>query len=248
MDYRQQQSIQPDIELNNEQDIQESSLSPVIESPAPKPRRYNRHETKRTRKPLRLQERLEIVAYWEENQHKPMAEISQELTVPRSTVYGIIKDRDNLKKLANGPPHAGLSPERYSTIESRFRILEELLVAWLLDQGSRGVSVASRKITAQAFEIHRMLSDLLMDPLPPCTFSSGWHQKFWKRPSGSFETVQGADSTTDVNDSWVDPDLIKSIFRPGVDDIYTSGVASMYLNMLPREYTMVLVRIHLPAV
>ncbi|KAF9941330.1 hypothetical protein BGZ65_004142, partial [Modicella reniformis] len=219
----------------------------MIETTGPATRRRNREKddlqigrdtdsqakAKRARKPLQLQERLKIIAYWEANQDKSMTKIGKKFNVPRSTVYGIINSRDNLKRFANARPRAGLTLERYTMAKPRLHILEELLVAWILDLGSRGVYVANKKITAQAYEIHRMLSDMLVNPLPPCTYSSGWHQKFKKRHKGIFETIQGTDSTADVNDSWSNPELIKGIFRPGIDDIYTCGVASMHLNILP---------------
>ncbi|KAF9995916.1 hypothetical protein BGZ65_008470, partial [Modicella reniformis] len=120
--------------------------------------------------------------------------------------------------------------------ESRFRILEELLVAWILDLGSRGVSANGKKITAQAFEIHRMLSDFLVDPLPPCKFSSGWLKRFKSRCSSSLATIQGANSTGNMEKCWRFEGLSWLAFQLGGDDIYTCSAASMYLNMLPTSF------------
>jgi len=56
------------------------------------------HErNKRTRKPLQLQRRLVIIGYWDASEDKSMAALSRMFEIPRSTAYGIIKDRETLK-------------------------------------------------------------------------------------------------------------------------------------------------------
>ncbi|KAG0004990.1 hypothetical protein BGZ65_012230 [Modicella reniformis] len=152
----------------------------------------NQAKAKRPRRPLQLRKRLEIIAYWKENKDKSMKEISKEFNVPRSTLYGIINDRNNLQLLTESLLYTGLTLERCSRVKTRLHILEGLLETWRLVLESRDVSVSDKKITAQAFEIHRMLSDLLMHPLPPCKFSSGWLKRFKSRHS-SLPAIQGAE-------------------------------------------------------
>lgn len=229
--------------------IQEESsqkdLSSNVQSVVLTTRKRNRHgevrkdedqvngktKTKRARKPLTLQERLAIITCWNEGD-MTVKEIGIKFGVPRTTVHGIIKNRD---ALAKSQLHEGLTLKRFSRAESRFRILEELLVAWSLELASRGVNVTNQKITAQAFEIHRMLSGLLSKPLQPCAFSPGWFRKFKERRSNSLMAIQGDSSTSLQDDGWFFPEEHLKRFSCSLDDIYTCGVTSMHMNMLPKR-------------
>ncbi|KAF9932581.1 hypothetical protein BGZ65_004426 [Modicella reniformis] len=187
-------------------------------------------KTKQTRNMRTDQQKLEIVDYYEKSQNKSITHISKELNIPRSTTYGIINAKDNLKqKRSKNQLRAGLTLERHSMTESRFHILEELLVTWHLELKSRDVFVTDNKIRTQAFEIHRMLSDLLLDPLLPCIFLSGWLERFKARPHSSLAAIQDANSTTSEECIWP----TNQVSGMGANDIYSCTVASMYLNMLP---------------
>jgi len=189
-------------------------------------------ESKRSRTALELQERLAIIEFWEENQNMSMYNISKRFSVPRPTIYGIIKDRERLKQLAAGLPSSGLTPARKSSVESPFRILEELLVVWSVDLRDRGFVVTDKMITAQAFEIHRMLSGVVSKPLPPCKFTQGWLQKFKERRSGSIFATRETGSTIHEADwSFQEDDLRR--FSRKLDDVFMCGVVSMYLDALP---------------
>ncbi|KAK3809329.1 MAG: hypothetical protein J3Q66DRAFT_353531 [Benniella sp.] len=188
-------------------------------------------KVKRPRKALQLQERLAIIDFWEENQQTPIKEISEKFNVPRTTVYGIINDKDRLKQLATSRACRGLTLERCSMAESRFRILEELLVAWCHDIRSRGFAVNDQKITAQAFEIHRMLSGLVSRPLPHCTFSPGWLQRFKERRNGSMLAIQNSSSTIHREE---EPYVGGRWWYPGrMEDVYMCGITSMHSGLLP---------------
>lgn len=54
----------------------------------------NQAQVKRPRKSLKAQERLEVIHYYEQNKDKSMTEISRVLKIPRTTLYGILKDRE----------------------------------------------------------------------------------------------------------------------------------------------------------
>ncbi|KAF9364836.1 Tigger transposable element-derived protein 3 [Mortierella sp. NVP85] len=229
-------TISPAIDLERDKHI-------PMENPSLVTPKYNRKneesdngdrqkQTKRQRQGYQLQERLAIIEFWEENQNMSKEEISKRFNVPRTTIYGIIKDRDRLKHLATSRARRGLTLERCSTAESRFRILEELLVAWSHDIGSRGFSVTDQKITAQAFEIHRMLSRLISEPLPPCTFSPGWLQRFKQRQKMSLSVTHSPNNIIHQDD-WSFPEDFSARFSGELDDIYMCGVTSMHLDMLP---------------
>ncbi|KAF9980058.1 hypothetical protein BGZ65_005608, partial [Modicella reniformis] len=235
------------IEPNHEQDMQQDPTSTIptsVHSTHKRDREDEEDDTvdktdnqtgsKRRRKPRKLQKKLEIITFWEDNQDKSLVDISKLLEIPRSTVHGIISDRCNLKKLASSP-HVGLTLERYTKIGSRFRILEELLVTWTVDLRSRNIVVDYKKSSTQAFEIHRMLSGLLAKTLPPCKFSTGWFKLFKSRHSSSFNTPNRADNPVSLDDSWLYAGGHLRSFSGSKDDIYTCGVTSLYLDMLPSK-------------
>ncbi|KAK3809313.1 MAG: hypothetical protein J3Q66DRAFT_68827 [Benniella sp.] len=190
-------------------------------------------KTKRPRNALQLQERLEIIDFREKNQHMSMYTISEKFGVPRSTIYGIIKDKDRLKKLTASGASNGLTLERKSSVESPFHLLEELLVAWSGDLGERGFVVTDKKTTAQAFEIHRMLYGIVSKPLPSCEFTLGWIQRFKKRRNWSTLAAREASDTIHQADSWSFPEDLLRRLPTGLDDVFMCGMVSMYLDVLP---------------
>ncbi|KAI8363096.1 hypothetical protein B0O80DRAFT_5964 [Mortierella sp. GBAus27b] len=126
----------------------------------------NQTKAKRPRKALQLQKRLEIIEFWESNQDIPVAELSKKFNVPRTTIYGIINSKEVLKNVAKSRPCGGISIERYSRIESRFRILEEFLVLWLLDVETHGFAITNHKIMRWALTFHELISRFMSTPLP----------------------------------------------------------------------------------
>ncbi|KAF9984006.1 Tigger transposable element-derived protein 6 [Modicella reniformis] len=184
----------------------------VQSAPSPNVQRLITTTHNRTRRPVQIEEKFKIIAFWEEHRNMSMADISKEFKMPRTTVHGIIKKRDTLLM---GQPAVGLNPKRYRRDESRFRILEELL------------------LTTQAFEIHRMLSGLVKKTLPSCTFSSGWRSRFKKRRNISLESARDPHCPVD-QDEWRSS-VKKHLSRFESKDVYTCGVTSMYLDMLPPQ-------------
>jgi len=80
-------------------------------------------KTKRARKPLQLQRKLEIIAYWEASEIKSIAALCRMFKIPRSTVYGIINDREKYKKLAEVQCNSGSILDRCRVTASQLRIL-----------------------------------------------------------------------------------------------------------------------------
>ncbi|KAK3809234.1 MAG: hypothetical protein J3Q66DRAFT_405260 [Benniella sp.] len=68
---------------------------------------------RRARKPLQLQRKLEVIAYWEASEDKSIAVLCRIFKIPRSTVYGIINDREKYKKLVGLQLHSGSILDRY---------------------------------------------------------------------------------------------------------------------------------------
>ncbi|KAI8597022.1 hypothetical protein EDD21DRAFT_386550, partial [Dissophora ornata] len=185
---------------------------------------------KRSRTALQLQEKLKIIAFWEQNPISFPA-LGEHFGLSRTTVYGIIKNKKASWDLERARPRAALTLETSRMVESRFRVLEELLMSWFTDLRCRGVSVSGKKITTQAFEIHRTLSGVLVEPLPPCLFTSGWLKGFKKRRNVCLETMRD----DKVNEKKIPEVRILKLYLQcyHTDDIYFCDVMSMFLSMLP---------------
>ncbi|KAG0224854.1 hypothetical protein BGX31_007826 [Mortierella sp. GBA43] len=152
------------------------------------------------------------------------SQIADYFRVPRTTIYGILKSRETLL----GRPQAAQIQDSYRIAESRFKILEEVLMIWFHDLRSRLIPVNRKKITAQAFDVHRMLSGLLAEPLPPCLFTSGWLNGFKRRRRIDFDATC-KDSTITMGDKLTN----ESLSRYSKGDIYSCEMTSMYLNLAP---------------
>lgn len=124
-------------------------------------------------------------------------------------------------------------PDSFRVAESRFKILEEVLMTWLNDLRSRGIPVERKTVMAQALDIHRMLSGLLVDPLPPFSFTSGWLKGFEKRQRIVLQngTHVGGGEVKEAMDV---SDIAEEVFQQyKLNDIYVCEMTSMYLNLVP---------------
>ncbi|KAF9171054.1 hypothetical protein BGX20_008172 [Mortierella sp. AD010] len=147
---------------------------------------------KRPRKALDLKQKIEIIQFFCQNRRKSMKELSDHFGIARTTIYGIIKSKESILECVRLMHQDSMMLAACRMVESPFRILEEILAAWHNHQRSRGVPMTCKKICTQGADIHRVLSCLLPEPLPPCMFSSGWLKGFKKRTvrqsSSNFET------------------------------------------------------------
>ncbi|KAF9983219.1 hypothetical protein BGZ65_002029, partial [Modicella reniformis] len=84
---------------------------------------------KRARNPLKVEKKIEIIEYAENNPQMTPPELAHHFRVPRTTIYGIIKKKETLLGLLK----AALIPNPYRIAESRFWILEEVLMIWIND-------------------------------------------------------------------------------------------------------------------
>ncbi|KAI8598983.1 hypothetical protein EDD21DRAFT_172729 [Dissophora ornata] len=188
-------------------------------------------EGKRPRRSYQLQKKLQIIEYWTKNPQS-YSKIAKHFHVPRMTVHGIIKNKAILQQLAESSPHLGLTLETSRVAKLHFAVLEELLLAWILDLKSRRIPVSGHKITTQAFEIHRMLSGLLLKPLPPCQFSSGWLKNFKNRRQISLRGMH-SENTNDDDTARAFKELHAKLDGFNMRSIYWCDMTSMFLGAIP---------------
>ncbi|KAF9925845.1 hypothetical protein BGZ65_007542, partial [Modicella reniformis] len=183
---------------------------------------------KRPRNPLQVERRIEIVKYAEENPHMTTRELALHFRVPRPTMYGILKSKDTLL----GQPMAAFIPNSYRIAESRFRILEEVLNIWINDLRSRHIPVKGKTVMAQAMDIHRMLSGLLVESLLPCLFTSGWLKGFKRRRKIDFKPKRIESAANAQGD--VDAAFRRKMFSDySPKNIFVCEMTSLYLNLDP---------------
>ncbi|KAF9996602.1 hypothetical protein BGZ79_009661 [Entomortierella chlamydospora] len=179
---------------------------------------------KRQRNALTMEEKVEIIDFSTLNPLITVKELSKKFGVPRSTIYGIFEKKEKITELARSQPNLS------RVVENRFKILEALLIDWNRIHETRGIKISIKKLCAQAFEIHRMLSGLLSEPLPQCQFTTGWHKGFKERRAAHFKT-------TTISQEPPRLDEIKSLLGrlKGIskDNIYSCDIANMYLDMIP---------------
>lgn len=189
------------------------------ESPPPK-------ACKRPRKALRITKRLEIINFVKENPDMSVLNIADHFGMPRPTVYGILKSKD---KLLAQPRH--LIGDSCRVGESRLKIMEELMVMWCENLISQQIHYKIATATAQAVDIHRMLSSLLREPLPHCLFTSGWYKGFEKRRQ--IKRIKDKKANVNGTESMQDLGSFQSLLQMfEADNIYVCESTSMFLGMI----------------
>ncbi|KAF9162059.1 Tigger transposable element-derived protein 6, partial [Mortierella sp. AD010] len=153
-------------------------------------------------------------------------EIGRMFNLPRSTVSSI-KSRENVIRKSQ-------SKDGFRVTKGRLHKVDSIVANWAGGLESKGISVSDKKISAQALEVHRLLSDVLMERLPSCMYTGGWIKGF-KRRYGTFLKKQRIHPTQGVWQSWkhVSKALNLSKYQP--EDVYLLDVASLFLDVVPRS-------------
>ncbi|KAF8957556.1 hypothetical protein BGZ46_002163 [Entomortierella lignicola] len=185
---------------------------------------------KRAREPHTMQKKDEILKYIVKYPNVTMSELSRKFSVPRSTLYGIIGNKKRIHEFINNSPMPSRTLETTRIAETPYQILEELLSIWCNDLTTRGIFIPDWKVSAQASEIYRMISHLLLKPLPPCKFSSRWRQKFKKRQGHHLKPLVDHQETTISDEDINEIKGFQSLtLTYGPDDIYFMDLTSMFL-------------------
>ncbi|KAF9953232.1 hypothetical protein BGZ70_000319 [Mortierella alpina] len=185
---------------------------------------------KRGRTNISHQRKLEIIAFCNANRHLTSHQQSKELGVVRTTMINILSQQKKILMRPTATNALTLQKEllRPSTTvaSSRLHIMDLLLCAWIKELRDQYIPVPDEKVRWQAFAVHRMLSGLTNEPLPPCAFSNGWMDKFKVRMALKMEK---ADPLLFVkNDSDEMKELRQLLHRYALEDIYTCDVTSIF--------------------
>ncbi|KAI1316188.1 Tigger transposable element-derived protein 6 [Mortierella claussenii] len=210
----------------------------LIDNPSEQPSAREELKRKRARQAISLHTKLEILDVWDRTHSMPT--LMRQFCIPRGTLSGIIKDKERLLQHAkhmdqNQRQGQSVIPRVMVSsriVESRFKVLEELLAAWFYHLQSRFIPVSNKKMTGQALEIHRMLSGLLAAPMPPCKFTSSWLKGFKRRRNIPLEAAQLNLISTNDHD-WAYKSVRWAIEGYDQEDIYSCDVASLFSRMMP---------------
>ncbi|KAF9580129.1 Tigger transposable element-derived protein 1, partial [Lunasporangiospora selenospora] len=182
---------------------------------------------KRARTAVTLQRKLEIIKYVERNRiHSTWKKMGEELQINRSTMQNIFKDKENIQKLsllANeiSPP---FTMESSRLAQSNFYQMEVLLIKWAADMRAHQVPIPLVTIRWQAYAVHRLLSGLGAETLPPHKFCGEWFRKFALR-----EDLREADHNNTVVPNNASPDLLR--FRQLFDRILRNRLGQQRVEL-----------------
>ncbi|KAF9279838.1 hypothetical protein BGZ68_007654, partial [Mortierella alpina] len=185
---------------------------------------------KRGRTNISHQKKLEIIAFCNANKHLTGNQQSKQLGIARSTIINILAQQDKILKRPTTLNALTLQKEilkpSTTVASSRLHIMDLLLCAWIKELRDQYIPVPDEKVRWQAFAVHRMLSGLTNEPLPPCAFSGTWMDNFKVRMALKMEKEDRLFFVK--NDSAEAEELRQLLLRYELEDIYACDVTSIF--------------------
>ncbi|KAG9321553.1 hypothetical protein KVV02_008198 [Mortierella alpina] len=185
---------------------------------------------KRGRTNISHQRKLEIIAFCNANKNLTSDQQSKELGVVRTTMINILSQQKQILMRPTTINALTLQKEilkpSTTVASSRLHIMDLLLCAWIKEVRDQYIPVPDAKVRWQAFAVHRMLSGLTNEPLPPCAFSNSWMEKFKVRMALKMEKMDPLIFVN--NDSDEVKELRQLLPRYELEDIYTCDVTSIF--------------------
>ncbi|KAF9400823.1 hypothetical protein BGX21_003419 [Mortierella sp. AD011] len=176
---------------------------------------------KKERVKLTNEERWQIISIHEENPGMTATEIGKKVGRPRTTVDGVIKNKDNI--LAGGPPGG------CRRVEPRKPEVEIALARWVEDEESGGKIISPKHACKRVKEIHDEIYRETKDP-PPGKYTPSWLKGFEKRYR-PLKKIADLPSQAD-KDAW--KGLIDScISKCKPEEIYYCHITSMTQDAVP---------------
>ncbi|KAF9171053.1 hypothetical protein BGX21_003420 [Mortierella sp. AD011] len=152
---------------------------------------------KKTRSKITIEKKISIIRYLESNPGETHANIAKEFSLSRTTVVGVIKNKDIILSHANGS-----SKGRYHRIvKARLLKVEAVLVKWIEHQKSHGIPISVKKVRTQAAVIHRIISGCIKGGLQDCDYTTGWFRGF-KRRNGAVLEMKPTPPSQANKDFW----------------------------------------------
>ncbi|KAF9564460.1 hypothetical protein EC968_004483 [Mortierella alpina] len=186
-------------------------------------------KAKRGRTTISHQRKLEIIDFCSANKHLTSEQQSKALGVVRTTMVNILSQQKMISMRPTTINPLTLQKEilkpATTVTSSRLHIMDLLLCEWIKELRGQHIPVPDEKVRWQAFAVHRMLSGLTNEPLPPCSFSGGWMKNFKVRMGLKMKKV---DPLLFANNSAEVKELQTSLGQYQPEDIYTCDVTSIF--------------------
>ena len=96
-----------------------------------------------------------------------------------SSISKIWKNREAI--LQTGKQFEGNAFKRYQINSSKFRMTEEALFMWIVQESSKNIVISNQDLRCQALNLHEMLKKSCGDVFGPFQASGGWLLRFKNR-------------------------------------------------------------------
>ncbi|XP_064461630.1 tigger transposable element-derived protein 4-like [Ornithodoros turicata] len=183
--------------------------------------------SKRTSQALSLAKKVEILQEVEDGKLLK-TEIARKFGIAKSTVCGIVKNRQKIMDAFSGSEFA---PKRKRMRTAAHKDLEDVLLAWIRQARSSNLPVSGVVLRAKAEEIALRLH------VEGFSCSDGWLDRFRKRHGLVFRSIVG--ESADVNDAactdWRSSRLKDLMEEYDAVDIYNVDETALYYQLLPQK-------------
>ncbi|KAF9582861.1 hypothetical protein BGW38_010649 [Lunasporangiospora selenospora] len=183
--------------------------------------------------------KMEIIDYVEKNRmHSTWKEMGGSLNINRSTLQSIYHSRENIRRVVGQSSviYPLFSTEVCRVTMSNFYHMEALLVRWVMDMREQQLAPPLEMVRWQAYVVHRMLSGVSEEPLPPHKFSPAWLRRFTKQ---NHLHEEPRNDETLLQDPSSDLLRLRHLLNEyAMDDIFFCDATSIFAGTVKREPVM----------
>ncbi|XP_067120346.1 tigger transposable element-derived protein 4-like [Centruroides vittatus] len=180
---------------------------------------------------LTLKEKYELVSEFECNKTS-QAEFAKQKNLPRSTLVGILKKKEEIKKLFLG---SSLRPSRKRQRKSPYKDVEDALVCWLKKIRSSNLPISRPILKQKAMEIAGVLG-----VETDFSASDGWLERFKGRHGVTFKKLCGEKESVDMIsvETWKERVLqeIEKLYKP--ENVFNLDETRLFYKLLPEKTAM----------
>ena len=177
------------------------------------------------RRKLTLEDKKKIIDRAAENVSR--VELAKRFGVPRTTIIGILNARDSIEKAIE----CGDSTKRSRIKPTRHDELEKAILTWFKQVRSQNVPVTGQLLQEKAKQLANELK------IEGFHASNGWLEKFTRRHSITFKSVQGEAGAVNmfVLNDWQQEILKATIDEFLPDDVYNVDETGLFWRLLPNK-------------
>ncbi|XP_023237227.1 tigger transposable element-derived protein 4-like [Centruroides sculpturatus] len=180
---------------------------------------------------LTLKEKYELVSEFECNKTS-QAEFAKQKNLPRTTLVGILKKKEEIKKLFLGSS-SRMSRKRQR--KSLYKDVEDALVRWLKQTRSSNLPVSGPILKQKAMEIAGVLG-----VETNFSASDGWLERFKGRHGVTFKKLCGEKESVDMTSvgTWKETVLqeIEKSYKP--ENVFNLDETGLFYKLLPEKTAM----------